>query len=209
MHIKKNAILLTLYLLALFVVSGCTIAPLSNTHSAHTTDKKSLAIQAGGTLNGEVPYARLAYGATKNLEIGALSEMQQGDVLVGLTAKYAFLNNTEKGMSLAVEGSLGGSGLSDYFYLGPVIGYKTKYWNGYMAARYNQVNDSLDDLSFDFSPLKIVHLSERRLKYGTLTLGSTIWLTKRLGLNVNGNYVFGPIEGVYAGAGLVYVFNKK
>lgn len=194
-------------IIALLSLGGCSFAPFSSSHSAHTIEKDTVVFQGGVALNGSTPYGRLNYGVTENLELGLLSEFHFFDYATGVTAKYGFLNNKEEGASFSVESSVGGGSSSTFVYAAPTIGYKKNKWDTYFSARYNYVHIDSDDYELDLGSLGKVNMYQKKnLKYVTTTLGNTYWINKRFGLNVNVNYVLGSIDGFYAGAGLVYVF---
>ncbi len=189
------------------LLSGCSFAPFSSTQSAHTIEEDALAIQGGMASLPEIPYVRMSYGMTENLELGLLSEFHFSDVVSGVVAKYAFLNNKEAGASFSVETSVGGGSSSSYAYIAPIFGYKKDKWDSYIAARYNYTHVGYDDLELDFGWFGKIDLSGKtNLNYGIATVGNTYWMKKNFGVNVNANYAFGDFEGVYAGVGLVYVF---
>ena len=187
------------------LISGCTFGPFSSSPSAHTIEHKAISVQGGITVYDAVPYGRLSYGATENLELGLLSEFYDG-FLTGVVAKYGFINNKEQGMSFSVESSLGKSPRLSYAYVSPIIGYKKNKWDNYLGLRYSYVhkNDKDESVFFIFDNKKTRH-------YGSAHLGSTYSITKNLGLNMNVNYIFGAsgddvFDVPYVGIGLIYVF---
>lgn len=195
-----------LIIVNILFLNACTIAPLSSNHSAHTLEENAFSAQAGVAANGAFPYFRLGYGATQNLELGLLAENQES-LSTGIFAKYGFINNKEKGTALSLESGLGHSrDDSTYIYIGPIVGYKTQHWDGYLGVRYSYVDGYYYDLFKKSEPIRATQRSN--IQYGTVTLGNTVWLTKKFGLNFNANYLFGDIEGPYAGVGLVYVFKN-
>lgn len=203
----NNIVIKSTAIITLLSLGGCSFAPFSSSHSAHTIEKEAVSFQGGVALNGSAPYGRIDYGVTENLQLGLLSEFHFADFVTGFVAKYGFLNNKEKGGSFSIEASAGGGNSSTYAYVAPTIGYKNNKWDTYFSARYNYTHIGSDDFELDLGSLGTINLFEKNnLKYVTTTLGNTYWITKNFGLNVNANYVLGSIDGFYAGAGLVYVF---
>jgi hypothetical protein len=90
----------TLFLAIL--ISGCSFAPFSSTHSAHTLEKNAIDVQGGVTGNTLIPYVRVGYGSTENMELGLLTEAH-GGLISGVFGKYAFVNNKEKGSSFSIQ----------------------------------------------------------------------------------------------------------
>ncbi len=218
LRLNNKIVCIITFIFFSFLISGCSLAPFSSGHSAHTIEKNTLAIQGGLAANtATIPYARAGFGVSQNLELGLVSEYHL-DPVIGLVAKYAFLNNQKQGMSFSVESSVGGGGgvsilkgksKSTYAYTGPIIGYKKNKWDTYLSGRYSHVFTHASDRENDKELFGSKDLFNRAtVKYGMVTLGNTYWITKseNFGLNINANYLFGDIETFYAGAGLVYVF---
>ena len=210
----------TLFLASL--ISGCSLAPFSSGHSAHTVEENSTVIQGGLTASTRMPYGRITHGIFENVEIGALVESQPA-LIAGAIAKYAFINNLKEGPSVSLEGSLGGGDNAGYAYLGPMVGYKKRNWDAYMGARYQYAHNKKyverrrdqesygDDQpkhhNIHFGGGKVDLSKSSNFNSALLTVGNTFWLNKQYGVNVNANYTVGSVKGVYAGVGLVYVFD--
>ena len=199
---KSSSVLTPLFFS--LILSSCAFAPYSNNHSARTLGKGNVSVQAGLSANANVPIARLGYGIANNVDIGLLAEEQNNTELFGGWLKYAFINEKE-GFSFSAETSAGGSDSSRYFYIGPTVGYKWHWYEPYFTARYNYVayhNEHNVDLSL-FGKLDVNE--KGNYQYGLLTLGSTLWATNWLGLNLNANVTV-PFTYYYFGAGVVVTF---
>lgn len=202
------------------VLQSCAYAPLSNTHSARTLGKGGVSVQLAAEYvlaparesseKSAAAASRLGYGIGKNTDLGIVSEFYFGDLLIGGWLKHAFINEPA-GPAFSVEVSTGGADHSSYFYVAPMVGYKLKWWEPYIIARYNYTTfhgkpeahfgDTVIDLSNPGYPA-----DQEKKHYGSITLGNTLWATNWLGLNLNANTTFGDIEMQYIGAGIVVEF---
>lgn len=208
-----------LFILVLsFVLQSCAYAPLSNTHSPRTLGKGGVSVQLAAE---HVPAARespkkstvgsrLGYGIGKNTDLGIVSEFYFGDLLIGGWLKHAFINDPAD-PTFSVEVSAGGAEYSSYFYVAPMVGYKLRWWESYIIARYNYAtfhgkpeahfHETVIDLSDPGYPA-----DKEKKHYGSITLGNTLWATDWLGLNVNANVTFGDVQMQYVGTEIVLEF---
>lgn len=190
----------------LMFLPACSFAPFSSNHSARTLGKGNISVQGGATGDLTLPYARIGYGISENTDFGLLAESLGGNFLAGGWLKYAFINNNQ-GLSLSAEASMGGSLYDKYFYAGPTLGYKLKWWEPYISARYNYVvpNDNNYDMDLEYFG-KYNFEGKTNYQYGLVTFGNTLWATDWLGLNLNANVSIGDMAFAYYGAGIVVEF---
>jgi hypothetical protein len=117
-------------------------------------------------------------GLSKDLDLG----LQMEGVSMGAFGKYSFVNNKERGFSLA--GILGAGAVADgsYAYVGPVLSYKTKVVEPYFVGRLNFVHYGESEGTFED-----IYWEAGNYTYLQFALGSIFWLTQSVGLNVEGS----------------------
>lgn len=204
---------LFLFILVALALQSC--APLSNDYTARTLGKGKWGVSGGGFYipqqsydeeDGEYDidssgslYGRVSYGATNNFDLGAVFEWG----IVGITAKYAFLNKPE-GFSFAFDSSVGlnlidlEDGLEVYAYGGPILSYKLKWWEPYLSGKINGIGKGniRDEAAF---------------VYMQYALGNNFWVNSHFSININADLIqsFASDERNFAyffGTGLVYRF---
>ncbi len=170
---RKASLVILLALLA----SGC-LAPLSNNFTARSLGAGKVGLDGAVLSIGGLPALKVAMGLSKDLDFG----LQLDVTSLGVFGKYSFVNNKERGFSLA--GILGAGAVADgaYVYVGPVLSYKTKVVEPYFVGRFNYVHyggseDTLEDIFWEAG----------NYTYLQFALGSIFWLTQSVGLNVEGS----------------------
>ena len=91
-------------LFLIFILSGCAVGPLAIHETARTVGKSNHELVAGYGIAGYV--FKWNIGLSENWDIGLHWE----SLSIGLRAKYAFLQNSEKGWSLATAAGTGAFG---------------------------------------------------------------------------------------------------
>jgi len=174
-----------LILLAL-LTSGC-LAPLSNSFTARSLGKGKKGV-GGGMLvlvrqedSVVLPAFAVAVGLSSDLDFG----LQMESASLGVFGKYSFINNNERGFSLAGVLGAGAVASGSYAYAGPVLSYKSKAVESYFVGRFNYVHYGESENCLDMEP--------GTYTYGQFTLGSVFWLTQRIGLNVEGSAFVGNL----------------
>lgn len=180
-------------LLSFLWLSSCSLAPLHDEKTGSTNGKDKFTIDAGYS---PFLYGKGSYGITDDLDVSVALETQFFFVL-SAALKYSLINNKD-GFSLATHG--GGFYGSDAVstrgvYGGLVTAYKMKWFEPYLAAKYNYVKwgglnsldgEERDDLFFDFAN------SATSLSFGYLqaVLGFNFWLDEDVALTLNGKYLY-------------------
>lgn len=154
------------------ILSGCSLAPVQNYHSAQSLGAGKNELKLSGSVPG-VSYDR---GLTSNLDVGVGAELQSA-FLLNLRTKYSFVNQ-KNGMSFA---GLAGFGYSDDLgesrsaYLGPIVSFRRSDLEIFLGYRLNAVHmdgklsfEDRDDM-MDFIPLKA------NFMYSQIDLGMTFY----------------------------------
>ena len=210
-----------LLLFAVFSVS-CSIAPFKTPKTARPLGEGNWDIDVGAS---PAYYLTVNRGFSENLDVGLTLESQFG-MNFELSGKYTFVNEGEEGYSLALFGGLytgsiwGGS--NSGLRLGPVLSYKSGWWEPYLVLTYNvgewhweaktkeTSEDSKDDDTFfnidDFYPEQGKIAS---YFYAQFALGSNFWFTEGFAFNINFKYLVNTggdvkIRGGTAGIGLYW-----
>jgi len=179
----------SMVILLALLASGC-LAPLSNSFTARSlgTGKIGLDGEMLAVVRQEdsvvLPAFTIAIGLSSDFDLGVQIESAS----MGVFGKYSFINNKERGFSLA--GVLGAGAVADgsYAYAGPVLSYKAKSFEPYLVGRLNYVHygeseDLFEDILWEAGTYTYVQF----------TLGSIFWLTQSIGLNVEGSAFAGNL----------------
>jgi hypothetical protein len=172
-------------LLAL-VASGC-LAPLSNNFTARSLGTGKIEFDGGMVaLVGQedsvlLPAFTIAVGLSSDFDLG----VQLESASMGVFGKYSFINNIERGFSLAGVLGAGAVASGSYAYAGPVLSYKSKVVEPYFVGRFNYVHYGESDNCLD--------MEAGTYTYVQFTLGSIFWLTQSVGLNVEGSALAGNL----------------
>jgi len=175
----------TVILLAL-LASGCR-APLSNSFTARSLGKGKIGLDAGVLNVGDAlgPVVKVAIGLSSDLDLG----IQIESLGIGVFGKYSFVNNKERGFSLAGVLGVGAAVAGSYAYGGPVLSYKAKSFEPYIVGRFNYVHYGESEVTF-----KDAHWWDAgTYTYLQFTLGSIFWLTPSIGLNIEGSAFAGKL----------------
>lgn len=175
------------------------LAPLSNVPTARTIGKSKIHIE-GGAYYPEDYYGKLGYGITDDVDLYLLMEKGAFNENIGAAAKFSVLNSRE-GESISIDGSAGTADDGYYGYLGATISYKKKWFEPYAIGRYNLSRVSYSG-EYDFYG-KNHYKGDMTFQYGQVTMGSTFWFDQHFGAILNANYLFGDVDGLVFGAGLI------
>ncbi len=153
-------------------ITGCAIAPLSNNFTGRSLGKKGVEIEGGAVVAGAaIPSFKFSYGVSSDFDLG----IHYDSYCIGLFGKYSIINNNE---GFATAGLFGGGATVNgyYLYAGPVLSFKTGFFEPYFVGRFNYVHYDEFESDFDIEPGNYSYLQ--------LTGGSVFWISKKIGLNV-------------------------
>jgi len=177
----------SMVILLALLASGC-LAPLSNSFTARSLGTGKIEFDGGMVaLVGQedsvvLPAFSITAGVSSDFDLG----VQMESASIGVFGKYSFINNKERGFSLAGVVGAGAVGDGSYIYAGPVLSYKSKAVEPYFVGRFNSVHyGESNDVFEDWEP--------GTYTYVQFTLGSIFWLTQRIGLNVEGSAFSGNL----------------
>ncbi|MDH5705974.1 MAG: hypothetical protein OEZ45_08140 [Candidatus Aminicenantes bacterium] len=169
---KKSSLCLILFV-SILLTTGCALAPLSSSFEGRSIGKGKVGLDVGGaSIAGFYPTFKLTYGFATKMDVG----FQYEEFSMGLFGKYSFINRPHQGFSLAGIISGGVTSNGNYFYIGPVLSYKSKTFEPYFVARLNAVHYNETKISSGIT------ISEGKYSYLQLTGGSDLWLSPRIGL---------------------------
>ena len=180
-------------LLALLFLSSCAVAPLSNHITARPNGDGNSLLSAGTTIGaggtGWVPSLKYSIGLSEKFDLGFQYEV----VEYGIWGKYAFLG-TEEGFSLA---GLAGTGLSFegfYGYLGPIVSWKSGWFEPYFLTRFNYVR--YPEQKVDLASIGEIHVEPGTYRYFQHTLGFMAWPLDWFGAGLEGS-AFGTVKSPF------------
>jgi hypothetical protein len=180
---RNASIIVLLALLA----SGC-LAPLSNNFTARSLGPGKIGLDGGMLVfvrqedSVALPAFTIAVGLSSGFDLG----VQMESASIGVFGKYSFINNKERGFSLAGVLGAGAVASGSYAYAGPVLSYKSKTVEPYFVGRFNSVHHGESNDVFEgWEP--------GTYTYGQFTLGSIFWLNQSVGLNVEGSAFSGNL----------------
>jgi hypothetical protein len=180
---RNASIIVLLALLA----SGC-LAPLSNNFTARSLGPGKIGLDGGMLVfvrqedSVALPAFTIAVGLSSGFDLG----VQMESASIGVFGKYSFINNKERGFSLAGVLGAGAVASGSYAYAGPVLSYKSKTVEPYFVGRFNSVHHGESNDVFEgWEP--------GTYTYGQFTLGSIFWLNQSVGLNVEGSALMGNL----------------
>lgn len=183
-------------------LSGCVMAPLSSDYTARSNGAGNWSTNAGFMANAGTAYARQSYGIGENFNVGGVIETGNNNI-IGVNAKYAFINQSE-GPALALLGGFGGGRVhgSDapgesrttnglYFDVGPIVSYRANHLEPYASVVFDYLHLS-NHIKFKSGGVNFMNDDVRNnAKYGKLTAGTNVWFNNNLGLTLNANYLVG------------------
>ncbi len=204
-------------LLTLLFTSGCTIAPLTEEHTASTlgTNNNEWSYNIGAPFHTSVAYKR---GVNQKLDLGGLMELQPTGALLGLTGKYLLTSIDNKNpFALSFGAGIGSS--TSYLYLGPIKSFK-------ISPSYElSLNIRLNTFKWDISGVdekddatdyieEILNSSISAVNdtyfYTSLNISNTYWFNKKFGatLSLTGMAFLEPISGssFFSGVKLHYKY---
>jgi hypothetical protein len=177
---RNASVVLLLALLA----SGC-LAPLSSNFTARSLGPGKVEVDGGVlTLSGALPACKIAVGLLSNFDLG----FQMESASLGVFGKYSFVNNRERGFSVAGVLGVGAVASGSYAYGGPVLSYKSKSLEPYFVARLNYVHYGRSEDTFSD-----VHWEAGTYTYFQFTLGTIFWVTGNIGLDIEGSAFAGKL----------------
>lgn len=182
-----------IFLLILFVYfSGCTIAPLTEPHTARVLGKGNSEWAFGV---GHPGYLSIGYakGVNDRLDIGGVLEFQGIGILTALQGKYLLTpNNPENPFSLFVGGGIGTS--TTFGYIGPIKSFRiSPRYELAFGLRYNVFKWDIDDEddredAGDFLDDVIngtIRALNQTYQYATLDMSNTFWFSPKIGLTLS------------------------
>jgi hypothetical protein len=181
----------SMIILLALLASGC-LAPLSNSFTAQSLGKGKIGLDGGMLVDViqedsqedsvVLPAFAVAIGLSSDFDLGV--QMESGSI--GVFGKYSFINNKERGFSLAGVLGAGAVASGSYAYAGPVLSYKSKAVEPYFVGRFNYVHYGESE--------NILDMEAGTYTYVQLTLGSIFWLNQSIGLNVEGSAFAGNLS---------------
>lgn len=174
----------SMIILLALLASGC-LAPLSNNFTARSLGAGKVGLDgAVGMINQQsFPALKIAVGLSTDFDLGL--QLDAGGM--GVFGKYSFVNNMERGFSLAGVLGAGAVASGSYAYGGPVLSYKAKSFEPYIVGRLNLVHYGKSEDFFGES------WAAGNYTYFQFTLGSIFWLSSKIGLNVEGSAFAGKL----------------
>jgi len=162
-------------LMTCLFISGCAVAPLSNSFTGRTLGKKRLQLEGGAVAVGSVlPSFKLTYGLFSDFDLG----LQYDSFSAGLFGKYSLINPENEGFALAGLFSGGATINGNFLYAGPALSFKKGLFEPYFVSRFNYVvYDETESASG-------ISIEAGEYSYFQLTGGSIFWITKNFGLNI-------------------------
>lgn len=187
-----------LVVISLILTSAC-IAPLSSNFTGRSLGRGKIGLDGGAVLaESAIPSFKLAVGLSSNFDLGA----QYDGFSLGVFAKNSFINGRDRGFSLAGVLGVGVVSGGAYAYAGPVLSVKAGAFEPYLVGRVNFVaygsSDSSSTISWDAG----------QYFYFQGTLGSVVWLSRCLGLNIEASVYAGP-SGMTEGLALTFLAGGK
>jgi len=176
----------SMVILLAFLASGC-LAPLSNSFTARSLGKGKIGLDGGMLVNViqedsvVLPAFAIAVGLSSDFDLG----VQMESASLGVFGKYSFINNKERGFSLAGVLGAGAVASGSYADAGPGLSYKSKAVEPYFVGRFNYVHYGESE--------NILDMEAGNYTYLQFTLGSVFWLTQRVGLHVEGSAFSGNL----------------
>ncbi|MEI8025962.1 MAG: hypothetical protein WCI18_06415 [Pseudomonadota bacterium] len=177
-------------LLAIFFLATSCLPPMASHETARTLGPGNQEIIGGFGVCGHV--LKWNVGITQDLDVG----VQWETFNLGLRAKYAFINNSQSGFSLAT--ALGGGNVnSGTYYYGDLMGsYLAGDWEPYGTIRASHTTcDSVQDDTKKGKELDNLFKCERKTYDRIqLVLGTKYWLNEKWFLSLEGGRVFAAAE---------------
>lgn len=169
--------------LLVLLPSGC-VAPMSNNLTGRSLGSGKVGLDGGVVFasggDGVVPSVKTAVGVSQDLDLGAQYDLFS----IGLFARNSFINNDED-LSLAGVLGLGIAASGFYGYTGPVISYKAGALEPYFGPRLNVVSYGESDSS------SFISWEGGTFTYFQLTLGTVLWMSEGIGLNMETSVFMG------------------
>lgn len=157
---------------ALLVLSGCAFGPLVSSESARTVGAGRKELVAGYGQLG--PVFKFDYGLKSNWDVGF-----QGELLsVGVRTKYAFVNNQEKGFSLAGALGIGKSIDGSHAYADVMGSYLSGAWEPYLTGRFVHVKTDPSELLDVITHVLDLRVESSEYNYAQTMLGLRYWMSE-------------------------------
>jgi len=183
-----NVLKLLIFLNVLFV-TGCSLAPLTSPKTGRSLGHKKWLIDGSLAPALGITAGR---GFTDNFDAGLIYENQLGSV-ISAWGKYAIVNQPE-GVAFALYGGIfKGSGLGDSqgFFGGPVVSYRSGFFEAYLNSKYNYVswfyNDSVGSNVSDAN-LRLNLTEDGNFAYIQSDFGFNFWTSKKFAFNIHGKH---------------------
>jgi len=153
----------SMVILLALLASGC-LAPLSNSFTARSLGKGKIGLDGGMLVlvrqegSVVVPAAfKIALGLSSDFDLG----VQMESASLSVFGKYSFINNKERGFSLAGVLGAGAVASGSYAYAGPVLSYKSKAVEPYFVGRFNYVHYGESENDLDMEPGTYTYYGEQ------------------------------------------------
>lgn len=195
--IQRQRLMRFVFSSLLFLLLSACVGPLVVHETARTVGDGNAELIAGYGNAGVA--AKLNYGLNKDWDLGVQFE----SLSLGLRTKYAFINNNEKGWSLAAALGTGASIGGSHYYGDLIASYLDGHFEPYAAFRY--VHMKIDPV--DFKDEKTGTLDYRvdlpNYEYGQVMIGTRYWFDKHWLFSLEFSRLFAIGKGVYFGPGLL------
>lgn len=183
-----------LLFITLATLSGCAVGPLVVHETGRTVGASNHEVIVGYGLSSYV--AKWNYGVNPNLDFAVQLEA----LSLGVKLKYAFINNVEKGWSLAAAIGTGVSIGGRHYYADVITSYLTGSWEPYTALRVVRVKtDPLDFKNEDTGNVDFT-VDAYQYNYGQYILGVRYWFNPNWLFSLEGSALFSMSSSVKIGS---------
>ncbi|MGH1468281.1 MAG: hypothetical protein ACRBBP_05290 [Bdellovibrionales bacterium] len=202
------------------ILSGCTLAPLSEPHTAQTlgngNHEWTSSTGAGqGLFHQSISYT---HGYSDNLDLGVLLEYQSLGPLIALQGKYLLSDNAKNPLSLFFGAGFGAASPTTFVYLGPIKSFKiSPSYELTLNTRVNVYHWDFDDVEDqeDGSELinDIINIGIDSVNgtyvYASVNASNTLWVNERFGVTLSTTLLqfLGKVKGTTGKAALKFHYN--
>jgi len=153
-------------------LQGCAVGPLVVHEPARTVGKGQHELIAGYGHPGAV--LKWNVGVAEDLDLGVQFE----SLSLGLRAKYAWINEKERGLSLATAAGFGASIGGSHYYGDLILSHRSPQIEPYAAVRAVRVKTDPTEFRDENTGELEFRVEEAEYSYGQGTLGIRAWPTK-------------------------------
>lgn len=155
-----------------FFTTSCAFGPLVVHETARTIGNSQHELILGA---GRAGYLfKWNYGLRDDVDLG----IQFETLSLGVRLKYAWINQNEKGFSLATAAGAGFSIGGSHYYADIIGSYLISVWEPYAAVRIVHVTNDPMEFKKKGSGLFDFRIDESQYNYGQFILGTRLWLSK-------------------------------